>query len=819
MLPNDKQDADRIESIFHEFFANDRNLRFWKSDLQDALRTGRDVQVARIAGRETVEAVGVPRLTAHFMGRDDERDMIARTVMLGGSSAILIQGGPGMGKTELTKAVAQHPDVAARFGKRRYFVALETASSAAAMQDAIIRALGCNPKDGFEAALNTLCGAQSFLILDNLETPWERCEERQATEKALSQLSSVATVIASFRGRDKMRAMRWTLEPMLHPFAAIESTVLFAAIAGEWVLNDPGLDRFVEALGGIPLAVDLVARRAYSFTRLAPLWEEWIRIGDELAKDPDFAEDRLTSLPRSIELSIRSTRMTDPAHLLFQLLGYLPAGIADEDCAKLLRDHAFDAGERLYRTGLAVDRGMRLDLLPPIREHARRHYPLAPIEADRCSDHFLPKLVEMQSGFVSDRSQLLIKQNAPCFANFEVCLVHSLNIANETSLRSEINGLGALASQALVQTNIFDRLASTLAQKGDFGSAALCLRICGDLAHSRSDYEVATRYFLQSTERYEIVDDLSGRGACLQRLGDIALRQANIVLARSYVEEATFLYISVQDTVGEATTLRTLGDILSQTGDYQSAFDSYMGAGERHERIGNEWGVADCMLSLGYLAVRMENDDTARQAFEQALSLYQPLGVPVSQASCLRGLAMIQINQNEHQTANDLYSQALAISLEAGDANGVAQAHLGLGENALAQSDCAVSLHHYKKAENIFLSVRNVLGLGRCEIGFGRISFAELRFDDAKAFFRSASQIFDDALEQLNRAYCYERIGEVDAYLCSNGVAAHCQQAIQSFAKARDLYRSLGRFKLEERCVHEIERLSERLPTSENPLV
>src|SRR5207344_1979411 len=136
---------------------------------------------------------------------------------------------------------------------------------------------------------------------------------------------------------------------------------------------DPHLPLFRSALEGIPLAIELVARRAFGTTSLAELWNQWTKIGSDLAVHPDFDAGRLTSLPHSIELSLKSSRMTETAHRLFRLLGQLPAGIVAEDRDELLGPEGFRAEEALRRIGLAFLRGHRLDLLSPIRDHAQRH--------------------------------------------------------------------------------------------------------------------------------------------------------------------------------------------------------------------------------------------------------------------------------------------------------------------------------------------------------------------------------------------------------------------------------------------------------------
>jgi len=67
-------------------------------------------------------------------------------------------GGPGIGKTTLTREVAASDALAVRFAARRWFVPLETASDAVTLRTAIVLALGGNPADpaAFDLALARL---------------------------------------------------------------------------------------------------------------------------------------------------------------------------------------------------------------------------------------------------------------------------------------------------------------------------------------------------------------------------------------------------------------------------------------------------------------------------------------------------------------------------------------------------------------------------------------------------------------------------------------------------------------------------------------
>jgi hypothetical protein len=164
---------------------------------------------------------------------------------------------------------------------------------------------------------------------------------------------------------------------------------LFVELAPSAVAYPTYLDRFLTALAGIPLAVELVALRAAGDMPLPELWAEWQRRGTVLVADPDLPPSRLTSLHRSLDLSWNSPRLRQAGRRLFRLLGQLPAGIADLERAALMPDDGTEAARQLRVTGLAHPQADRLDVLPPIRDYARSFHTPDEADAVACACYYL----------------------------------------------------------------------------------------------------------------------------------------------------------------------------------------------------------------------------------------------------------------------------------------------------------------------------------------------------------------------------------------------------------------------------------------------
>jgi Domain of unknown function (DUF4062) len=356
-------------------------------------------------------------------GRSEDTTRIVAALTAGTNpTAMLVQGSGGIGKTTLTQEAANHASVVARFGYRRWFVELETTTDRDTFDAQLLLALGLDPTQGFAAATQRLAQASALLVLNNLETPWEGTgpviEARLAALAAIPDLA----VLTSFRGQEAVGGARWTLRHRVAPLPQPEARALFLDIADSIPGGDPDLPALLDALGGVPLAICLTARRAAHRADLAGLWAEWQRTGPEIATWLGATPGRLTSVSHSIALSLRSPRLNLDGHRLFALLGQCPSGLAPKDRTVLLGEAAFAAEDGLVAVGLGYHRGPRLDLLPPVRDYARRRCPPAEADAVRWCRHFLDRTRTEGGRILWDGGAAALTDLTPEIANIDAAL-------------------------------------------------------------------------------------------------------------------------------------------------------------------------------------------------------------------------------------------------------------------------------------------------------------------------------------------------------------------------------------------------------------
>jgi len=720
----------RVEAFFARFRNPDGSLRgLWtdyptpdafakrlandvKHLLRERLDAAADATVRSIPPPPAIPAApaATPLLPPdRCIGRDAEIAGLVATLIAPRPGAVVALGGPGMGKTTLTRAVATHPDLAARFAERRWFVPLETATDAATLRTAVVLALDGNPADpaAFDHALAALATAPALLVLDNLETPYDA--DTAATRDTLRRLIGVPsiTLLCSYRGHTAPAAPAFSHQPVLPPLPPDAARRLFLELAPRIRPDDPHLVPFLRELGGVPLAIELVALRAAPHDTLAELWGDWQRRGVELATDPDLPEGRLTSLVRSIDLSWRSTRLHDEGRRLFRLLGVLPAGMAREDRAALLGDDTTEAARQLLAIGLAVSSDGRLDLLPPVRDYARHRGTPERAEQALWVEHFLglgERLGELVGRPGGDQAAARLM---PEIANVEAALLAAaLGPYRSGAVRAafrfaefcRFNGRGG---------SVLRQLAAICSEADDPQGEAECLECQADIDRTHFEYALANDTYTHALGIYKLIGAHDRQAWCVLCIGDIALARCRYEAAQMSYDEAHSLYRGVNDYLGEANCMLRLSDLSLERSEYEAALAGYTEAWDRYTKLGAVLGEANCMRGIAAIQFDRGALDMAEAGYARAIPLFHEVGDILGEANCIHDLAGIALTRSYCDTARNGYDRALALFRQIGAVLGEANALTGLADVACYMQDALMARDLYHKALALEESVGN----------------------------------------------------------------------------------------------------------------
>jgi tetratricopeptide (TPR) repeat protein len=710
---SDEYPPDDIETIERVLFGENDAYAAWKNELREAWSRAKHARDTSSA-REPSTGAGIepPDLC---LGRDADTELLLAALRGPKDVVGIILGPAGIGKTTLTRQVAASPELAAHFGGRRWFVALETALDRSGLRERIVVALSGKPGEptAFDQACRALADGGGLLVLDNLETPWEA--DMAGVQDDLRRLAAIPglSLLASLRGTVPPDSPAFTHRVVLDPLPEDAARALFMAHALNIAPDDPRLADFLRALGGIPLAIELVARRAARQPDLAELWDQYEVRGPALARHPHLPEGRLTSVIRSIDLSWQSTRLHEPGRHLFRLLGASPAGLARPDREALLGEAALEAAEQVLEVGLAVARDGRLDLLPPVRGYALVMTPPEPQELDRWCRHFLALAEVLGSKTGKAGSGALIERLAQEVPNVEA--VFAAALAADRRAAGVVAAYGyhvLLLLTGLGRTVPLQAAADACRQAEDFQGEANCTEYLGDIALARSRHDAARAAYEQALPLHRQVGDVLGEANCIRSLGSIALARSQYDAARAAFEQALPLYRRVGAVRGEANCIQRLGDIAQVRSQYDAARAACEQAMPLYRQVGSMQGEANCIKGLGDIALERSQHDTARAAYEQALLLYRQVGDVRGEANCVRRLGDIALARSQHDAASAAYEQALPLYRQVGAVLGEANCIRSLGDIALERSEHAAARTAWEQALGLYSRIPEPYSIG-----------------------------------------------------------------------------------------------------------
>ncbi|KAJ7488857.1 P-loop containing nucleoside triphosphate hydrolase protein [Mycena latifolia] len=470
----------------------------------------------------------LPPVPKIFHGRDSELAHTMTNIHVA-PAHVAILGSGGMGKTTLAAAALHHPEVISKY-ERRYFISCESAFEKGQFLNTIGAHLGLEPSKELSNAIIThfIEGGRIFLVLDNLETPWEQPECRAEVEDLLSSLSDLPqlTLLITMRGAERPPKIKWTRPflPPLEPLPPSASRQTFIEIA-----DDPRTDSEESDLmdllvlsGHLPLAVNLLATVA-SYEGYAKTLLRWKTEKTSLLSD---GYDKRSNLETSITISLSSPRIlsSPDAKQLLSLLSLLPDGLADAD---LLSREAIDLPNilqcrtALLRTSLAYVEHGRLKALSPIREYMRLAHPPAPEAVENLRRHWDNLLVLWKSQRERPSGDLVARLRSN-LANIDsvtqVALVRELSGADRQRLMRSILNLdlfsqGILKGKSPLAHHVVDHIQSSGDRRLHWERICSCLDLADYYSLPPAQAEVLIQEGIQYFEQEQ---DSSGQGAFIE---------------------------------------------------------------------------------------------------------------------------------------------------------------------------------------------------------------------------------------------------------------------------------------------------------------
>ncbi|KAG6834863.1 hypothetical protein H0H93_006841, partial [Arthromyces matolae] len=612
-----------------------------------------------------------------MIGRDNERAQVIDTLLNNSRPHIAILGGGGMGKTTLALSVLNEPVVANRYPSR-FFVSCEGSSSVSALvaeiADALRLPLANRDVYLIDAVLDSFPEC-SLLCLDNLETIWGVESMRSELEGLLSVLQIRVGILITMRGTQQPSRVTWSkpsLRP-LHSLSANSSKDIFERTCGPDHPVDEFVDKLLNAVDGIPLAISLIgALLKEGHETSKSLWGRWTKAQSAVLENG--GNDRLSNLETSILLSVYGPQMqANPKTIdILAMMSILPDGVSnkggaiDELAQHLPEGYDFRKAlltmQRVSVVHLSVaGASSRLRMLSPVRAFCKERLQ-CPLELRNSITSFCIAQMDQHLDVTDAVAHEVIPEE---LQNVEAILTQAWADGRGSSLVA--TACIRFTNWSLYLGNPHQELMN-LALNGSLVDAKVlgdCHLIVGKVHWRQNNLDEAEASLINAATLHRQVKDVCGEGDDLCNLGVLHMQRDNLDKAEALFKYAAALHRQAHDIAGEGYDLCSLGSVHMRRDNLNEAEACFVNAAALHRQANIVIGEGNDLFNLGEVHMQRCNLDEAEASFQNAAALHRQAKDVLGEGYDLCHLGKVQMRRDNLDEAEALFQNAVALHKQA----------------------------------------------------------------------------------------------------------------------------------------------------------
>ncbi len=749
-----------------------------------------------------------PLVCDELLGREENIVQINR--QLARHRLITLIGPDGIGKSSLARAVAcwrWQRDLDAA-GAR--VISLGHVHSGLQLADELSRHLapaGLSPEppnqgtrlsDRVRRLAPYLAQGRRLLLLDNVVRLDD--EARWLLEQLLAQCESLQLLLTSSGPAGLNGEFVFPVDP-LDPDGAVELFQHRAkhAIDAE---TEKGITAICQVVGGVPLAIELVARHSEQAPAETLLALREVDIAQGSAGSRPEGGTRLAGTQQGVARSLQYGygRLSREARRMLCALAVFRGKTTREAVQSVTGDleHGDQALEELLDRYLLkqeqTDGSWRYWLLPAVAEYAAAslHQDAAKLDLDvaallhRHAAYYLGVAAQMDALLSSGEAHPGSAEGTP---------KPTAQSGQEAQQRMRRDALSLLdqeranllaAAEGAYQTKAWDlvlRLAQNL-------SRGLCLG---------SYWTEAERIYLLATTAARQAGDPHGEGQMLNNLGQVYRQRGRWNEAIARFKQELAIRGELGDSRGEAETLNTLGLVYADQRRWSDASETFRESLRTFRQLQYLRGVGTTLDYLGDIAMQQGCFTEAGQIYRESIQAFRQSADHQENARMLHKLGLTYAEQGHLAKAIDAQQESLHIWRELGDRRAEGVVLNAIGAAYSRHGHWAEAIAHYERSLQLCRETGNRRGEGQALGGLGTIYASQNRWDDAIARHEESLQIYRELGDRQAEGLTLYHLSSTHALQGSwDKALSLSQESLQIFRELEDLpgqgraLRSLG---------------------------
>lgn len=501
----------------------------------------------------------------HCIGREEQIAELARVLTERPHAQVSIFGGPGIGKGTIGLAVLDTVSVKDTFGNSVFLLRCDEVQNYHGFLRALGQAIDISCADTVSALASAILhfasSAPTLIFLDNAEVPLSGSEAHlvEGFVRSLSEVASLALFIAVRSQIPPLPGHSWSLVLPIKPLSQEASERVFHAYSGDRFNNEPALYKLLGQMGGVPLAIRLIAltaRHGKRIDRILKLWEE--RGTDALVyRGGSSRED---SLETALSVSLNHEWMSSVHRNVLAAVAFFPKGVARGLLEKERYSGFGEAIDTLLDLGLLERRNEVLSLLLPVRDYITRHINLPEEIGVSLAISCWQWMEDRCKRVGGPNGSAVIGELAYFASNFEAALRYGLS---SRVWKSACSGVSRYASAGKLgmfgDPSVCDLAVHRVSQEILIGSEhaddlqllkARMLRASGFQYEKSGLWTTAhERYWesLATVRNLELAEAETLRARLSKDIADIALASDQLDRAEEFYEKSKLLFLELKD--------------------------------------------------------------------------------------------------------------------------------------------------------------------------------------------------------------------------------------------------------------------------------